>query len=72
MEPMKQEQRRLIRLLPGLEGCSYRERLNRFGLFSPEPQRLRGDFNSVSPCADADLLAKCFKYFLHLLKDSVP
>lgn len=34
---------RFSRILPGLEGLSYKEWLNRLGLFSTEHRRLKGD-----------------------------
>eukprot|EP00061_Rhincodon_typus_P012956 g39028.t1 len=40
-------QKRFTRMLPGLEGLSCGERLNRLGLFSLECQRLRGDYIEV-------------------------
>eukprot|EP00061_Rhincodon_typus_P017132 g45691.t1 len=40
-------QKRFTRTLPGLEGLSYRERLNRLGLFSLEHWRLRRDLIEV-------------------------
>ena len=37
-------QKRFTRMLPGLDGLSYKEGLDRLGLFSLERRRLRGDF----------------------------
>eukprot|EP00061_Rhincodon_typus_P006310 g26830.t1 len=37
----------LTRMLPGLKGLSYRERLNRLGQFSLEHRRVRGDLIEV-------------------------
>ena len=34
-------------MLPGLEKLSYRERLNRLGLYSLEHRRMRGDLIEV-------------------------
>lgn len=34
---------RFSRILPGLEGLSYKEWLDRLGLFSTEHRRLKGD-----------------------------
>ena len=34
---------KFYRMLPGLDGLSYKERLDRLGLFSLERRRLRGD-----------------------------
>eukprot|EP00061_Rhincodon_typus_P007232 g28737.t1 len=40
-------QKSLTSMLPGLDGLSYRDRLNRLELFSVERQRLRGDLIEV-------------------------
>eukprot|EP00061_Rhincodon_typus_P004050 g21630.t1 len=40
-------QKKLTSMLPGLEGLSYRERLNGLGLFSLQRQRLSGDLIEV-------------------------
>ena len=39
--------KRFTRMLPGLDGLSYKERLDRLGLFSLERRRLRGDLVEV-------------------------
>eukprot|EP00061_Rhincodon_typus_P009495 g33052.t1 len=40
-------QKRFTRMLPGLESMSYREKLDRLGLFSLDSKRLRGDLIEV-------------------------
>ena len=40
-------QKRFTRMLPGFDGLSYKERLDRLGLFSLECRRLRGDLIEV-------------------------
>ena len=40
-------QKRFTRMLPGLDGLSYKERLDRLGLFSLERRRLRGELIEV-------------------------
>jgi len=40
-------QKIFTRMLPGLDGLSYKERLDRLGLFSLEHRRLRGDLIEV-------------------------
>eukprot|EP00061_Rhincodon_typus_P003156 g19420.t1 len=44
---LERVQKRFMRMLSKLKGSSYRERLNRLGLFSLEHQRLRGDLIEV-------------------------
>jgi len=41
VETLERVQRRFSRMLPGLEGVGYKERLNKIGLFSLERQRMR-------------------------------
>ena len=43
VEALERVQKRFTRMLPGVEGISYEERLEKLGLFSLERQRLRGD-----------------------------
>eukprot|EP00061_Rhincodon_typus_P008272 g30739.t1 len=40
-------QRRFIRILPGMEKLSYKEKLDRVGWFSLEQRRLKGDMFEV-------------------------
>ena len=40
---LERVQKIFIRMLPGLDGLSYKERLDRLGFFSLERRRLRGD-----------------------------
>ena len=44
---MERVRKRFSRMLPGLEGMSYKESLDKLGLFSLERQRLRGDLIEV-------------------------
>ena len=44
---MEGVQKRFTRMLPGLEGISYEERLDKFGFFSLEQRMLRGDLLEV-------------------------
>ena len=47
MEALERVQKRFTRMLPGMEGISHEERLEKLGLFSLERQRLRGDLIEV-------------------------
>ena len=47
VEALERVQKRFTRMLPGMEGISYEERLNKLGLFSLERQRLRSDLIEV-------------------------
>ena len=44
---LERVQKRFTKMLPGLDGLSYKERLNRLGLFSLEHMRLRDDLKEV-------------------------
>ena len=44
---LERAQKRFTRMLPGLDGLSYKERLDRLGLFSLECRRLRGDLIEI-------------------------
>eukprot|EP00061_Rhincodon_typus_P012377 g38072.t1 len=44
---LERVQKRFPRMLPGMEDLSYKERLDRLGLFSLEHRRLRGDLIEV-------------------------
>ena len=44
---LERVQKRFTRMLPGLDGLSYKERLDRLGLFSLQRRRLRGDLIEV-------------------------
>ena len=44
---LERVQKRFTRMLPGLDGLSYKERLDRLGLFSLGRRRLRGDLIEV-------------------------
>ena len=47
VEALGRVQKRFTRMLPGMEGISYDERLEKLGLFSPERRRLKGDLIEV-------------------------
>ena len=47
VEALERVQKRFTRMLPGMEGISYEERLEKLGLFSQERRRLRGDLIEV-------------------------
>ena len=47
MEALERVQKRFTRMLPGMEGISYEERLEKRGSFSLEQRRLRGDLIEV-------------------------
>ena len=47
VEALERAQKRFSRMLPGMEGISYEERLEKCGLFSLERRRLRGDLIEV-------------------------
>jgi len=47
VEALERVQGRFTRMLPGLEGFRYEERLDKFGLFSIERRGLRGDLKEV-------------------------
>ena len=42
VEVLERVQKRFTRMLPGMEGISYEERLEKLGLFSLERRKLRG------------------------------
>ena len=44
---LERVQKRFTRMLPELDGLSYKERLDRLGLFPLERRRLRGDLIEV-------------------------
>ena len=44
---LERVQKRFTRMLPGLDGLSYKKRLDRMGLFSLEHRGLRGDLIAV-------------------------
>ena len=47
MEAVEKVQRRFMRILPGLGGMPYEDRLRELGLFSLERRRMRGDLIEV-------------------------
>jgi len=47
VEALERVQKRFTRMLPGMEGISYEEKLEKVCLFSLERQRLRGDLIEV-------------------------
>ena len=44
---MEGVQRRFTRLIPGMSGLSYKERLSRLGLYSLKFRRVRGDLTET-------------------------
>ena len=44
---LERVQKRFTRMLPGLDGLSYKERLDKLGLFALEHRRLRGDLIGI-------------------------
>eukprot|EP00061_Rhincodon_typus_P014782 g42066.t1 len=44
---LERVQKRFTRMLPGMESLSYKERLDKLGLFSMEQRRLRGGLIEV-------------------------
>ena len=47
MVALEAVQRRFTRLIPGMKGLTYKERLNSLGLYSLEFRRIRGDLVEV-------------------------